>query len=161
MARVIKNVRGKNLVEFDNGVFDAWCVFLTRPGMPRYAPMDTEYFAALKNLGAQFGHAKIYNDFIKFYSRTTKQLNNKVLDLITALSNEYESHAEETDIWFTVIYAGMVAEENKANTVLKKRIKRLGMHQVLLENYEPELGANFSKGKKWKDLDKLMKERGF
>lgn len=35
------------------------------------------------------------------------------------------------------------------------------MHQVLLENFDPELAANFSKGKKWKELDKLMKEKGF
>ena len=55
----------------------------------------------------------------------------------------------------------MIAEENKGNAILKKRIKRLGMHQVLLENYTPEHAANFSKGKKWKDLDKLMKQKGF
>lgn len=161
MNKIIKIVRGKNLVEFDNGVFDAWCVFLTRPGKPRYAPKDTEYFTALKKLGLQFGHARIYNDFIKYYSQTTKHINKKVLDLITTLSDDYETYAEQADIWFTVIYAGMVAEENKTNAILKKRIKRLGMHQVLLENYEPELAANFSKGKKWKELDKLMKEKGF
>lgn len=161
MSRSIKNVRGKNLVEFDNGIFDEWCVFLTRPGKPRYTPRDTEYFTVLKNIGAIYGHAKIYNDFISFYTATTKRLDNKTLDLITTLSDDYETHVEEIDIWFTVIYAGMIAEENKANAILKKRIKRLGMHQVLLENHDPELAANFSKGKKWKDLDKLMKEKGF
>jgi hypothetical protein len=154
-------VRGKNLVEFDNGIFDEWCVFLTRPGKPRYAPRDTEYFSVLKNMGTVYGSAKIYNDFISFYTPTTKRLDNKTLDLITTLSDDYHKDAEEIDIWFTVIYAGMIAEENKANAILKKRIKRLGMHQVLLENFDPEIAANFSKGKKWKDLDKLMKEKGF
>ncbi len=42
------------------------------------------------------------------------------------------------EIWFNVLYAGMVAEENKENAVLKKRIKRLGMHQVLIDGLEPE-----------------------
>jgi hypothetical protein len=65
------------------------------------------------------------------------------------------------EIWFNVLYAGMVAEENKEHALLKKRIKRLGMHQVLLENMEPEKAALFSKGKKWTELDKLMKEKGF
>ncbi len=154
-------VRGKNLVEFDRGSFDEWCVFLTRPGQPRYAPKDTEYFTLLKSMGNRFGHAKIYNDFISYYNQTTKDIDSTILNLITTLSNDYETGAEEMDIWFTVIYAGMIAEENKASTKLKKRIKRLGMHQVLLDNFEPELAANFSKGKKWQELDRLMKEKGF
>jgi exoribonuclease II len=154
-------VQGKNLVEFDQGSFDEWCVFLTRPGTPKYAPKDTEYFTLLKNMGNRFGHAKIYNDFISIYSQTTMDIDNTILDLITTLSNDYQEEAEEIDIWFTVIYAGMIAEENKANAILKKRIKRLGMHQTLLENYDPELAANFSKGKKWQELDKVMREKGF
>jgi hypothetical protein len=55
----------------------------------------------------------------------------------------------------------MVAEENKEHAILKKRIKRLGLYQVLVENMEPEQAAIFSKGKKWTELDKLMKEKGF
>lgn len=161
MSRLIKRVRGKNLVEFDQGSFDEWCVFLTRPGTLKYAPKDTEYFTILKNIGTRFGNAKIYNDFISYYNKTTKEIDTTILDLITELSNDYENEAEEMDIWFTVIYAGMIAEENKANAVLKKRIKRLGMHQVLLENYDPELAANFSKGKKWQELDKVMRKKGF
>lgn len=161
MSRLVKKVQGKHLVEFDNGIFDQWCVFLTREGMPRYAPKDTEYFSVLKNMGVKYGPAKIYNDFIQYYTHTSKYLDNKLLDLITNLSNDYENDAEEMDIWFTVIYAGMIAEENKINAVLKKRIKRLGMHQVLLENMDPVIAANFSKGKKWKELDTMMKERGF
>ncbi len=103
-------VRGKNLVEFDRGSFDEWCVFLSWPGQPRYAPKDTEYFTILKSMGNRFGHAKIYNDFINYYNQTTKDLDSTILDLITTLSNDYETEAEEMAIWFTVIYAGMIAE---------------------------------------------------
>lgn len=161
MSRIITNVRGKNLVEFGWGSFDEWCVFLTRPNAVKYAPRDTEYFTHLKNLGAIHGFAKIYNDFIRFYSLTTKNLDPGILNLITMLSDDYEKDAAEIEIWFTVIYGGMVAEENKANAILKKRIKRLGMQQVLLEGLAPELAAGFSKGKKWQDLDKIMREKGF
>jgi hypothetical protein len=73
----------------------------------------------------------------------------------------YSNHVEEADIWFTVIYAGMIAEENKANAVLKKRIKRLGMYQLMIQNINPEVAANFSKGKNWRELDVLMKQYGF
>ena len=112
-----------------------------------------------------FGNAhtpeKIYNDFVTFYTSTNRNIDVNILNLITRLTDIYGTDAEEMDIWFSVIYGGMIAEENKANAILKKRIKRLGMHQVLIEGLDPDLAANFSKGKKWKELDALMRERGF
>lgn len=129
--------------------------------MTRYAPTDIEYFNWLKQQAQIFGAAKIYNDFISFYEFTGKEIDQAPLDIITTLSNDYGSASEEADTWFTIIYAGMIAEENKANTILKKRIKRLGMHQLLLENYKAEDAANFSRNKKWKELDAIMKQKGF
>jgi hypothetical protein len=55
----------------------------------------------------------------------------------------------------------MIAGENKTNAILKKRIKRLGMHQILIEDLDADYSGNFSKRKNWKELDVLMKERGF
>lgn len=64
------------------------------------------------------------------------------------ISTYYQKDALEFDIWFSVIYLGMVAEEKKQNAVLKKRIKRLGMYQILFEKLSAEDAAFFSKGKK-------------
>jgi hypothetical protein len=161
MATLIKIINNRIRIEFDTGSFDNWCVYLTRPGLARYAPTDIEYFSWLKQQALIFGVAKIYNDFISFYEFTGKEIDLTLLDKITILSKDYTSVSEEADTWFTIIYAGMIAEENKANTILRKRIKRLGMHQLLLENFRPEEAANFSKNKKWKDLDILMKQKGF
>ena len=161
MAVLIKKVRERNTIEFDNGAFDNWCVYLSRPGQARYAPRDTEYFAKLKQLGNVHGNEKIYQDFVTYYIPTNRIIDTNVLSLITRLANTYESDAEEMDIWFSVVYAGMVAEENKANAILKKRVKRLGMHQVLIDRLDPGYAANFSKGKKWRELDELMKSKGF
>ena len=161
MPTLIKNVRNRNIVEFDSGSFDDWCVYLTRPHQLRYAPRDTEYFSKLKFLGNAHTPKKIYNDFVTFYILTDRNIDVNILNLITRLTDDYGTDAEEMDIWFSIIYAGMIAEENKANAILKKRIKRLGMHQVLIEGLDPNLAANFSKGKKWKELDALMRERGF
>jgi len=55
----------------------------------------------------------------------------------------------------------MIAEENKASAVLKKRIKRLGMYQVLIQNMDPNVAANYSKGKKFAELSPLMQSYGF
>jgi len=159
--RVIKNVPGSFQIAFGWGSFDAWCVFLTRLSAKTYAPKDTEYFTLLQQLAIIHGAAKMYNDFLSFYHPTTATLNETILETITTLSQEYQPNAEEINLWFTVLYAGMVAEENKTHAILKKRIKRLGLHQVLLEGMNPMEAANFSKGKKWQELDKLMLAKGF
>jgi len=55
----------------------------------------------------------------------------------------------------------MVAEENKRSAVLKKRIKRLGVHQLLTEGMAPGRAAAFSRGKEAWMLDLLCRRRGF
>ncbi len=46
----------------------------------------------------------------------------------------------------------MVAEENKRNAVVKKYIKRLGVHQVLIEGVHLKIASVYSKGKKCLEL---------
>lgn len=77
------------------------------------------------------------------------------------ISKFYVNDSLEMEIWLNVMYAGMIAEENKANAILKKRIKRLAIHQILIDGVSPEEAVVFSKGKKWKDLDRLMISKGF
>jgi len=161
LATLIKNINNRIQIEFDTGSFDNWCVYISKPGMNRYAPKDLEYFSFMKKQAEVYGPAKIFNDFISFYELTGKEIDQKILDKITMLSQDYTDVWVEMDTWFTVIYAGMIAEENKANAILKKRIKRLGMHQLLLENFKSEEAANFSKNKKWQELDIIMKQKGF
>ena len=161
MPTLIKIINNNIRIEFDFGSFDNWCVFVSRPAQLRFAPTDIEYFSWLKKQAARFGSAKIYNDFISIYESTTKDIEPAILNTISIISKDYEPDAEEMDLWFTVIYAGMIAEENKAKAILKKRIKRLGMHQLLLENYSAEEAASFSRNKKWQELDALMKQKGF
>lgn len=161
MAILIKTINDNILIEFDKGSFDAWCVYLTVKNKRRYAPLDIEYFGELLKKAAIYSPERIYNDFLKIYSRTDKTINPDVLLLIDDIAVGYQEHAEEINIWLTVIYAGMIAEENKEHAILKKRIKRLGMYQIFVENQSPEYAANFSKGKKWRDLDLIMKQYGF
>ncbi|KQR72666.1 hypothetical protein [Pedobacter sp. Leaf176] len=157
MAELIKIINSHILIEFDRGRFDDWCVYLTKKGSRRYPPSDAEYFSRLQELGKVYSCQRIYNDFIKFYNPTDKAISLDILKMIDILAESYAGDEEEMNTWFTVIYAGIVAEENKEHAVLKKRIKRLGMHQALTENLTPEYAANFSKGKTVKELDLIMK----
>ena len=55
----------------------------------------------------------------------------------------------------------MVAEENKQFTKLGRRVKRLGMHQVLRDRIPPAQAADFSRGRTWQEIDAECRERGF
>lgn len=150
-----------SVLTFDKGTFDEWCVYLQHPAQPKYAPTDLQYFTRLQQLGDIHGHKKIYEDFIAFYTLTSKNIDTRVLSQIRQISATYKSDALEIEILFTILYAGMIAEENKQFAILKKRIKRLGMHQLLIDKVTPETAANFSKGKKWHELDHICKTKGF
>jgi len=161
MSNKLNHFGNGGFIEFDSGCFDGWCVFVTLPGNDRFAPTDVHYFTRLKVLGEKFGPQRIYDDFVVIYNRTTKNVDSKVFELIAVLSRFYFADAGEMELWLNVIYAGMIAEENKENAILKKRIKRLGMHQVLIDGMLPKEAAVFSKGKKWKELDEIMRLKGF
>jgi len=161
MPQIINTFSNGGKIEFDTGNFDNWCVFITKPTGERFAPTDVHYFSRLKKLGEKHGSKKIYDDFVVIFNRTTKNIETVIFELILSLSKNYKEDSVEIEIWYNVLYAGMIAEENKQFAILKKRIKRLGMHQILIDNLVPEVAANFSKGKKWRELDKLMKLKGF
>ena len=153
MKTLIAKISDKMYIEFGRGKFDNWCVFVCEKGNRRYAPKDTEYFGRLQQLSKVHGAKQIYSDFLKIYEGTTKGIDMKTIELISLLSNGYGSDSFEVKKWFTVIYAGMIAEENKSKAILKKRIKRLGMYQTLIQQLPAMEAAVFSKGKKWQVLD--------
>ena len=161
MPKLIKKFSDGSILEFDVGKFDSWCIYHTLEGKGRYAPKDIQYFTRLKMLSKIFSPKTIYDDFVLIYKKTTQEVNNSLLNDITRISGNYESYALQMDIILTILYAGMVAEENKEKAVLKKRIKRLGMHQVLFEGFTPQSASVFSKGKSWRELDKECTMRGF
>ena len=162
MAQLIKTLQHHRKVIFDKGSFDAWCVFVVEKDGSKKAPFDIDYFTDLKTMATQYPKNKVYNDFVAIYELTTKEINNKVILLIDNIVNTYrKEHQVITEQWFTVLYGGMIAEENKQHAILKKRIKRLGIHQVLIENMLPKIAANFSKGKNWRELNIIMQSKGF
>ena len=161
MSQRLNSFSNGGFIEFDTGSFDDWCVYVTKSGGERFAPSDVQYFTRLKKLGRKHGHQKIYDDFVVVFNRTTAKINPDIFQLVSLLSHFYDEDRLEMEIWFNVLYAGMVAEENKERAVLKKRIKRLGMHQILIDDMEPPIAANFSKGISWQQLDRLMKAKGF
>jgi hypothetical protein len=161
MPTLIKHFRDGSILEYDSGRFDDWCIYLSRPHQSRHAPIDKEYFAEFQKLAQTHTARKIYDDFVKIYSAVTKQIDDQILLLIQKLSQDYTKDNLEIEILFSIVYAGMVAEQNKAFTKLGKRVKRLGMYQSLIEGMPAEQAALYSKGKKWQEIEKECQQRGF
>ena len=106
---------------------------------------------------------KIYQDYVSIYNATSAILKPSVIEEIKEeICDDYDDDDKlDFKLWFIVIYLGMVAEENKRYAVLKKRIKRLGMYQILFEGMTAYEAANYSRGKKVAELDPLCREKGF
>lgn len=127
-------------LEYVTGRIDQWCVRYQSLNGSARIHFDVEMLAEVAAMGKRFGAFKVYADFCAIYDLVTPEFENGIYDIIDSIALEYQVDAEQTldyaklYLWF---YMAMIAEENKANTKLGKRIKRLAVHQILLENYPP------------------------
>lgn len=158
---VLKTFADGGVLEYGRGRFDDHCVFLTRPAVSRHAPRDKTYFETLRTLGDGHGSEKVYADFVWLYDATTGVLEDRTMAEITHVTAAYGADGLEADVLFSILYAAMVAEERKAGTKLGKRVKRLGVHQVLVEGMAPEVASDFSRGLKWRAIAAECERRGF
>lgn len=150
---------------FGKGSFDNWCIHVIS-GNKRWMrfPTDVWYFRIVRQWSKERSAKAIYDDFVRIYDATTAGAKYDdtapVIQLIKEISWNHRDDFEACVVW-TILYMGMIAEENKDGAILKKRIKRLGMHQVLIDNIPPTAAANFSRGKAVGDLTLECHRRGF
>ena len=158
---IVKRFSDGSYLEFARGNFDEWCVYVTTPGNVRRPPLDRNYFSFLKRLAEQFGPQRVYNDFVRVYEKTEKHVDEKVFSLIAHIASGYPGWELRVEQVFSILYLTMIAEENKANTRLGCRIKRLGVYGLLLEGLSVEQAADFTRGMRWQDIAAMCSERGF
>lgn len=159
---MLKSFTDGSFIYYGKGIFDNYCVFLKK-NSKKTAPRDIDYFKDLKELSLKYHVKKLYNDFVKIYDKTTSELEEKILkDFIDEIASSYEGEdVLLINKTFSIIYLGMIAEENKKNTRLGKKIKRLGVYCLLIEKFSVDKAANFMRGKKAEEILQLCKERGF
>ena len=160
-SRPIRTFSNGQSLEFDTGGFDEWCTYIRNPDGTRKPPRDFDYFTDIVNLGKIYGFQRIFLEIKKIYILTGKEIDERVLKYISLVSEEYANESLNVEILFSILYAAFIAEENRAKTKLGKRIKLLGIHQILMEEMSPEIAANFSRGMSWQNISKLCEERGF
>ena len=125
------------------------------------APLDVDYFNELLILRDLIGVDDTYKLFINIYDKVDKNVNKEVINFIIHTSEEFKQYEIELDLLLMTLYYTMIAEENKKYTRLGKKIKRLGVHQVLKENFNIRVAANYSKGLGWRDIEQECRNRGF
>jgi len=144
-------------IYFDKGKIDKYCVYINGRGMWRHAPTDIEYFTWILELSDKYGVDKVWSDFNKIYEITGDFINYTLAEeVIYQIDKTYD---EDTLLWWIVFYMTMVAECKKERAILKKRIKRLGVYNVLIDKWDVSYVAQYMRHKHWKYLAKEMKER--
>lgn len=145
-------------IYFDKGKFDKYCVYINGRNKFHYAPTDDVYFNWIRILAKQYGNFQVWNDFCTIYDIVdTGETENEVLFIIKNIDLHYN---DDTILWWLIFYMTMLAECKKENTILKKRIKKLGVYNILFDEYSIDYVIQYMKGKNWRYLDDLMKERG-
>ena len=149
-------------IGFTTGKMDSWLVYQQdQDGHVTY-PKDTDYFAKLQAFSKIYPPEKLYNDFIAIYDKTKENVDTETLQLIDLISSTYPSVDQlSLNILFSTLYLTMIAEENKKNTKLGKRIKRLGVYFTLIERKPPEIAATCLNGKNAGEISQLCIDRNF
>lgn len=158
---IVKSFSDGGALYFGEGAFDNWCVYKINANGTKQIPRDRDYFKEFVELCDKYDKDKLYADFLKIYDKTDKNVDNKLLDEISTLSQNYNEDALAIDYLLSTLYLAMIAEENKENTKLGRRIKRLGLHVLLYENYSVYNATNFMKKMNWYEIDALCKKRNF
>lgn len=146
---------------YNRGNFDSWCVYEIDENGVRSIPKDIDYFNEFKELSCIYDSQNLYDDFVQVYNITSDEIKENDIEFIKKISEKYDDYGDRMVRLFCILYMTMIAEENKRNTKLGKRIKRLGMYNLLVLKNSPEYCANFMKNKSWIEIDKLCLSGGF
>jgi hypothetical protein len=161
MGDLIARFDDGSFLEFSQGKFDSFCVFEVMPNGNRKPPRDADYFQVLMDCSSYLDALTVYKDFVCVYDSTGQLVEQEVVKSIFVLAEKYGTEKLKFAKAMCMIYAGMIAENNKAFTKLGKRIKRLGVYVLLMEEGSLHFAANFMRGKNWREIDAMCLQRGF
>ena len=105
---------------------------------------------------------------MNIYDQTDENLNPEMVEYIKALVRERYSQEEYLSVvkLFIILYMAMVAEYYYVNRYgrpsrLTKRTKRLGVYQFLYGGLTVLEAKEYSKGRRFAELDALCQQYGF
>lgn len=142
--------------------FDWWCVYLIEPDGTGHAPRDLDYFNELLQLADRYGHQKVYDDFVELYDAVVSKIpENCHIEVIDRVAARYGIFNLSVYKLFTTLWMAMISEWNYPGTILRHRIKRLGVYYMLFKGYSPEKAKDFMKGYNWRKINEWCEEGEF
>ena len=130
------------------------------------AVTDVEYLGGIRRIAREYGgdrRSKVWMSFYEIYDTIPQERNIEIDSLnvgaVEKAVSEYPE-AKEASFVFYCLLGGMVAENNKADMILGKKVKALGVHQALYSDMEIGEIARYSRRKKWRELDRECRKRG-
>lgn len=144
------------------GRFDPYCVFVKQAKSLKYVtPLDVDYFDGLNILAKTYSKEKVYKDFCSVFDVTDDEVQQETFQQIHDFAQGYGKYNLKAEAVFAVLYLTMYAEQMKQNAVLKKYVKRLGLHALLFKGLSSVQAADFMKYVDWRILAKMCKLCGF
>lgn len=139
---------------FARGKIDNWCAYIAKQDEDRkwrlYAPTDKYYFERIFYVAynqdkaypnrKESAYTKLFNEILHiseimyFDPKSIDiQICNEIDRIVAMYGEENETYANMLKLALYEIYYGMVAEENKDGTILGRKIKILGLHDMLIK----------------------------
>ena len=166
--RIVKSYSDGSSLGWDRGSMDDWCVYVINPDGSKYSPKDVDYFTELLHYADKYGHKRVYDDFVRMYDVIdSKDPDRCHIEIVDEIVREYPIEDQlAMDKLFTILWMAMVSEWNymiggKHPTILKHRIKRLGVYTMLIDGKSPTYSANFMKKMGWREVNEYCKVDGF
>ena len=160
-------------IYFAEGSFDKWCVFTKKDGKQE-APHDYDYFQQVYDLSITYGKEKVYSSFLTIYDcvEGNEWSSKDKMQCYEVCEDVSKRYGEPTLRLWIILYMTMLAEEMKKNKILGKRIKHLGIYNLLFDEYPityitgyvnddgERVDGYMRNAGGWRRLDELMRERG-
>jgi len=153
---------GKRYISFREGSFDWWQV---TSGDPWFYVFDTEWLVTAKRLARRYGADHFYAEFANLYHLISPDPTDlRALGHADRLgTTQFGETGRDLFVWLR--YAMLAEErrrvETKGKCAMGKRLKRLGLHQVLWLGMSPEEAADWSRGRRVRELNRVCNKYGF
>ncbi len=155
-VRLIQPMSFGQFIFFGKGSFDDWAAYtgvLCQDGRVWCAlPLDKYYFEIAALLAQYHGTDKVYLDVLHLFEQTGKAPERSVVDCIFRMSLGYGHNQPWAYNMFMHLYYGMIAEENKAGTLLGRSIKMNGIHSLLKGGRDIVTAADECRSKPWTEI---------
>lgn len=148
-------------IYYSRGRKDNWLVNYETMDGSVSNPLDKNYFKWTTELANAYGREKVWDSFNRIYYSVHKNgwMNDDRELCKKVCIKEANMYEEPTlKLWITY-YMTMLAEENMPNAVLGKKIKRLGVYNILWDNYTIDYVCSYMRKKRWWELREMMMER--